>query len=313
VAMIRSAWAGPGEARSSWLRYGLFLVAVGVGVFLALAYNDLRFGSWIQDGKVLFAPRSNYSFFGNPAAGFLTLFVSPGKSIFLYSPVLALGILGIRRLCLRAPVLVAVIGTSSLFLLLFISCISFAGGDWCWGPRYLTLLLPLCALAFPFAINSGRGRGLLFALIGLGFVIQILALSVENQRFFFDRALNDYFWAEDPWFYFKHSALFARFGEAASLREGVPSTAHWFTSLPESISTTYAVLGPPANVPRILAPVWIRNFQIFFLPRPWPLWMYWLSPELRPIDIGSWLAGLLSLTLLGAGLIHRGYKEGTNQ
>lgn len=311
--MIRVAWDGPGEARSSCIRYCLFLAAVSVGVVLSLAYNDLRFGSWLQDGKIRFATQRNYPLFGNPLAGALTLLVSPGKSVFLYSPVLVLGIVGIRRLWQRAPLLVTVIGMSSLILVLFISCISFAGGDWCWGPRYLTLLLPLWAIALPFAIGSRLRRGLAFTIIGLGFLVQILALSVENQRFFFERGLNDFFWAEDSWFYFKHSALSARVGETASLSEGVPSTAHLFTSLPVSIWTTYTVLGPPASVPRSFAPKWIRNFQIFYLPKPWPLWMSWLPSGVRPIDIIPWLVGLLGVTFLGAGLIYRGYERKENQ
>ena len=307
-ALIRAAWDRPGEARSSCVRYCLFFVGVSVGVVLSLAYNDLRFGSWLQDGKIRFATQRNYPLFGNPLAGLLTLLISPGKSVFLYSPVIVLGIAGIRRLWQRAWVLATVIGTASLILVLFISCISFAGGDWCWGPRYLTLLLPLWALALPFAISARFSRGLVFAIIGLGFLVQTLALSVENQRFFFERGLNDFFWAEDSWFYFKHSALSARVGEAASLSEGVPSTAQLFTSLPVSDWTTYTVLGPPANVPRSSAPDWIRNFQIFYLPKPWPLWMSWLPSEIRPIDIGPWLAGLLGVTVLGAGLIYRGHE-----
>jgi len=308
--LIREAWNGPGEARSSCTRYGLFLTAVGVGLILSLAYNDLRFGSWFEDGKIRFAAQRNYPLFGNPVAGFLTLLVSPGKSIFLYSPVLLLGILGIFRLGRRAPSVVAAISLTSLILVLFISCISFAGGDWCWGPRYLTLLLPLWSLASPFAISSGWKRGTAVVLISLGFLIQGLALSVENQRFFFERSVNDFFWAEDPWFYFKHSALAARVGEAASLRDGVPASTRWFTSLPVPNYTTYTVLGPPTNVPRSLAPVWMRNYQIFFLPRPWPLWMSWLPSEERPIDPGRWLVGVLGVALLGAGLSYKGYQEG---
>ena len=309
IELVRAAWNGPGEARSSCIRYGWFLAAVGVGVILSLGYNQLRFGSWLEDGKVRFAAQRNYPLFGNPVAGFLTLLVSPGKSIFLYSPVLVLALVGIRRLFQRTPILAVVIGITSLLLVLFICCISFAGGDWCWGPRYLTLLLPLWGLAFPFAVHTGWRRGMVLVLVGLGFLIQVLALSVENQRFFFERGLNDFFWAEDPWFYLKHSALFARVGETASLADGVPSTAHYFTSLPMPNWTTYTVLGPPPNVPRFLAPAWIRNYQIFFLPRPWPLWMFSLPGELRPIDMGRWLVGVFGVTLLGAGLTYRGYRE----
>jgi len=246
--------------------------------------------------------------FRNPLSGFLTLLISPGKSIFLYSPPIVLAVLGIGQLWRRRPELATLIGSSSLVLVFFLSWIAFVGGDWCWGPRYLAVLLPLWALALPFTVGHGVGKKLALAIIGVGFLVQALALSVENQRFFFERGLNDFFWAEDSWFYFKHSALIARVGEAISLREGVPPTAHLFNSIPAPELTTYCPLGPPRNIPRKLAPTWMRQFQIYFLPRPWPLWMSWLPPGARPIDMGPWLVGLLSTCILGAGLIYRGLQ-----
>jgi hypothetical protein len=306
--LVRAAWDGPGEARSSCIRYCLFLSAVSVGVVLSLAYNDLRFGSWLDDGKVRAVAQGKHPFFGNPLAGLLTLLVSPGKSVFLYNPALFLGVMGIRQLWRCKPELVTVIGVSSLILILFISCIAFVGGDWCWGPRYLTLLLPLWALGFPFAVGVNVRRDLAVAVIGVGFLVQVLALSVENQRFFFERGLNDTFWAEDSWGYFKRSALFARVGEAVSLSEGVPPTAQLFNSIPIPDWSTYTILGPPPDVPRKLAPLWMRNYKIYFVPRPWPLWMSWLPPSLRPVDMRPWLLSLLSVAIAGAGLIYRGLR-----
>jgi len=307
--LVRAACEGPGEARSSCIRYCLFGAAASAGVVLSLAYNDLRFGSWLDDGKIRIMAQGRVPFLGNPLAGFLTLLVSPGKSVFLYSPPLLLAVMGVRQLWGRKPELVAAIGASSLILLLFISCISFAGGDWCWGPRYLAPLLPLWALFLPFTVGVNVRRDLALAVIAVGFLVQALALSVENQRFFFETRLDDYFWAEDSWTYFKRSALFARVGEVASLSEGAPPTAQFFNSIPMPDWSTYTILGPPVGMPRDLAPQWIRNYKIFFLPRPWPLWMCSLPPSLRAIDIRSWLLGLMSMALAGMGLIHRGLRN----
>jgi hypothetical protein len=309
AATIRTAWNEPGEARSSCLRYGVFLGAVSVGIVLSLLYNEVRFGSWLDDGKLRFMAQRHHPLFGNPLAGFLTLLVSPGKSVFLYSPPLVLGVLGMGGLRRRKPELSAAIGISSAALVLFLSFFACPGGDWCWGPRYLLPLLPLWALAFPFALRLKAKRRLAIALITAGVLVQLLALSVENQRFFFDRGFNDFFWAEDSWVYFKHSALVARFGEALSLFNGLPSTAQYFNSLPVPSLTTYAPLGPPANVPRALAPVWIRHFQVFFLPRPWPLWMPRIPAAMRPINVSAWLAALFGVTVLGFGLTYRGVQR----
>jgi len=311
-SMACSAWNSPGDARSSLIRYGLFLTTMSLGVVLFLMYNEARFGSWFDDGRLRsYAPPFRHQpVLGNPLAGFLTLLVSPGKSVFLYSPPLLLGIFGMSRLWRRKTGLSASIAAASLILVLFLSCIAFVGGDWCWGPRYLTSLLPLWALAFPFMNgSSGVRKYAVPAIIVAGFLVQVLALSVENQRFFFEKSFNDFFWAEDPWVYFKHSALFTRFGEAFSLRNGLPPTARLFNSIPIPEWTTYSLLGPPPNIPRNLVPLWIRNFKIFFLPRPWPLWMSSLSPASPPINVGAWVKGLLGMTVLGCGLVYRGFRS----
>ena len=312
TAILRGAWNGLGDARSSGARYCAFIAATGVGVFLSLAYNDYRFGSWFDNGKVSQVVHSAVPFFGNPIAGFLTLLVSPGKSVFLYSPALILGVIGVRQWWRRKPELFVAVAASSLILVGFISCITFAGGDWCWGPRYLTLLLPLWALGFPFVVGVNVRRELAVAVIAVGFLVQAMALSVENQRFFFERGLNDYFWAEDSWTYFKRSALFARPEEVASLSQGVPPTARLFNSIPIPDWSTYTILGPPVNLPRRLTPLWIRDYKIYFLARPWPLWMWWLPPSIRPVNILAWLTALSSVALAGIGLIYQGLQRRGN-
>jgi hypothetical protein len=114
--LLRTAWNEPGEARASCLRYGVFLAAVSVGIVLSLGYNDVRFGSWLDDGKLRFMAQRHHPLFGNPLAGFLTLLVTPGKSVFLYSPPLVLGVLGIGELWRRKSELAVAIVISSAAL-----------------------------------------------------------------------------------------------------------------------------------------------------------------------------------------------------
>jgi hypothetical protein len=309
LAQIRGAWNRPGAARSAFVRYFSFLVAVSIGVSLTLVYNYLRFGSYLENGKMKTIAAHAYPLFGNPLAGFLTLMISPGKSIFLYSPPLLLGVLGMRFFWRQHREIAFAVVMATLLLVSFLSCICFVGGDWCWGPRYLAVLLPLWALSVPFIPLNRVRRDLVVMVIGLGLVVQIMALSVENQRFFMEKGFRDYFWAEDGWVYFKHSALFDRVGEMASLRHGLPPTARLFNSIPITEWYTYSLLGPPPGSDRSLAPLWIRNFKIYFLPRPWPLWMTYVPPPLRPVDLEAWLAGLLTIIACGAGFIHRGFQR----
>ena len=310
---VREAIRGSEDARQSFLRYGVFFCGPLLCVVLMFVYNDIRFGSWFDDGKLRLAAGRGYHFFGSPLAGLLTLLVSPGKSIFLYSPPIVLAIAGARGLWRRRPGLMIAVSVSTVILVSFLSCIKFASGDWCWGPRYLTALLPLWALAFPFIPQFKARRSVLIAVIAAGVVVQVLGLSVENQRFFFERGLNDFFWAENPWFYLQHSAFFARFQEFASLTTGVPSSARAFNSIPQPDWTTYSLLGPPGNVPRALAPVWMQNFQIFYLPRPWPLWVSALDPTKRPVPLVPWIVGFLGIIVLGAGFIVRALPKGEKE
>jgi len=307
LAVIREACRRPGVARLSCIRYCSFLIGVSTGVLMSLAYNSLRFGSLFENGKMRnFAHR--HPVWGNPLSGLPTLLVSPGKSLLLYSPPLLLGLIGIRFLWRRSPKAVLVIAGTSLPLLAFMSCYAGLGGDWCWGPRYLTILLPFWALAFPFIPASKVKRSVVMAIVTAGLLVQVLALSVETQRFFFEHALNDYFWAEDQWAYFKHSALFARVGETMSLADGPPATARYFNSAPSPEWHTYTILGPPPSWPRSLSPVWMRNFKIYYLPRPWPLWMAWVSPAQRPVDLRVWLWSLSAMMLLAIALLYHGLR-----
>jgi hypothetical protein len=302
---IGAACRGPGTARESCQRYACFLGAAVVGPVLSLAYNDMRFGSLLHDGKLRFMSQRAYPLLGNPLAGFLTILLSPGKGIFFYSPPLLLALWGLRRLFQRSPELGVAIVAPGMMIVLFISGIAFAGGDWCWGPRYLVVLLPLLALGCPFVCMKGRfRRALVVTIIGLGLMVQVLALSVENQRFFFARGLDDFFWAEDSWFYFRHSALVARAREFVSLKDGPPPEAKAFNPPPNPEWCTYAILGPPR--PRSQAPQWMRQFKVFYLPRPWPIWIWRVEPDLRPINVSAWIAGLFAIALMGATLAHKG-------
>ncbi|PYY19916.1 MAG: hypothetical protein DMG60_02350 [Acidobacteria bacterium] len=299
IASLRWISQASREARQSMVRFVCFIFAVSGDLLLSGLYNNLRFGSYWSVRK-LHATMYPVRLLGNPVSGLSTLLLSPGKSIFLYSPVLILGILGFRSLRRRRPEIALATLAASIALILFLSCISFAGGDWCWGPRYLVVVLPLWALSFPFAQLR---RSAILGLVSLGFLVQGLGLSVDHQRFFFERGFNDYFWAEDSWCYFKHSALFARFGEALSLSHAAPPQATNFNSIPDAGWSTYAMLGPPKRMPRSLAPQWMLHFRLFYLPRPWPFWMPTIDPAARPVKMAAWLWGLAGTGLIGLVLI----------
>jgi hypothetical protein len=301
-----------GPSKDGWKRvlssrFFVFLLATGVGVSLWLLFNQIRFQSPLISGKSAILERVAIPSFGNPLIGLLGLLVSPGKGLLFYSPPIILAVLGIRGLCRRGAWLGRAVIATTVVYVGFIASLSFYGGDWGWGPRYLVTILPLWALAFPFVPSTMIRRSAVGAVIAVGLVVQLLALSLDHQRFFFERALPDFFWAHDRWFYFRESALLARPSEiVTTLREGRPQEARLFAPGPYRDATTYAIFG---FARRGEAPRLVRRYEVFYLPRPWPLWMARIPPERRPISIAPVVAGVLGVGLLGVTLVTEGLRR----
>ena len=290
--------------RAALRRYVAFGVCGGGGLVLFLAFNYFRFHSLVPEARYDNAEAILFS--GNPVAAFLSLAISPGKSAFLFSPPLFLVLGGARRLFARAPILLLAIAGASIVHILVVIQLSFFGGDWCWGPRYLLPLIPLWALALPFRAAHVR-RGLVIVLVGLGVTVQLMAISLDYQRFFFEHNLAPYFWL-DQWAYFKRSQLFSRPGELISLAlEGVPPEAKQFSPTPGG-QVTYTPAGPSDS--RTQGATWVRRFRVFHTLRPWPFWIRTLEPARRPLDPGplELFCGVLLVggTALGAVGLRRG-------
>lgn len=272
--------------------------AAGVAPFIALLLvsNALRFGSPFR----LSSAPTGIPLFDNPALGAAVLLVSPGKSVFLYSPIVVLALFGLKGLLRVDRSLVVIAAVTTLSHLLLVSSLSFPGGDWCWGPRYLVLTVPLVCLAIPWCTavpSAARG-----AIVAVSAAIQVLGLTLDHQRFFFDRALAPHFWLHNQRFYLAHSALFARWSE---LTAPVPEGFARFSSGPSPL-LTYSPFGPP---PWISGPDWVRQFAVFHWPRPWPLWVARLPDDLRPFEPFPFALALASLALVGFALALRGVRH----
>lgn len=288
-----------------------FLAAAAVAGSADLVYNVLRFGDPLRSGKL---DDSLHPLFGNPLAGLLGLLASPGKSLLLFSPPVLIAVAGWRAFRREQPWLARAVLAATLGHLALISSLAFYGGDWAWGPRYLVVLLPLWALPMPYALPRLRRRTIA-GVVAAGVLVQGLALSLDHQRYFFERNLHPWFWAYDPWFYFRQggSQLLARPVElVATIREGVPPEVSRFGSGPRASSTTYCLFGPD-RLERTRSSLWMRSFAVFYLPRPWPLWMRGVPASSRPFSPAAAgglaaAAGGLGLALVIAGL-GRGRRE----
>jgi hypothetical protein len=262
-----------------------------------MSINNFRFGTLLAG--VQMNPRHPPAL-GNPMIGLPALFVSPGKSLFLYSPPTVAALFGLAPLMKRERRLGQAVLATMVAYVALISSLTFYGGDWCWGPRYFAAILPLLAIGFGFLEFSSRSaRAAVRMAVIAGFCVQALALSVDHHRFFYARSLPTFFWYSRPTYYFSHSALFARPREIVEIAEhGVPEEADQFRPGPYSGLLTYAIFGGWGH-PELSPPLWMRRYQLFWLPRPWPLWMSHVAPDERPVNMPLSMLVVAALALAG--------------
>ena len=200
-------------------------------------------------------------------AGFL---VSPGKSIFLYSPLLVAAIFGMRSLWRRDRGLATLCaGLPLLYLLFYMRYTQWEGG-YCNGPRYLLPSIVVSCLALGPLMQSRTTRHVIAVLAVLGFLVQAVTYStsfLEDQvggGGYYDARFN-YRLAYDPIITQAQRSLAYVSGKAAPLGLGFD---RWFIFL-QKLGISAGTLVVIAVLPLTLA-LW--SFSA--------LWRVWYAPEL---------------------------------
>src|SRR5580704_15191470 len=193
-------WMERVQGRDLWQRLVAFCkVAAPVYAFFLLIdriYQFYRFGSFTNTYVSLFAKEerlidptlpANFPWTTPFHEGFLGALFKPEKSIFLFDPLLALGILLLVVLWKRLSTEVRAYGVTSLLLLLayisFYARYTFWSGDFAWGDRYVSTSVELAALlAVPLLLRyrENLGRWLWrggFVLVAASLVIQLASLA----------------------------------------------------------------------------------------------------------------------------------------
>jgi hypothetical protein len=168
-------------------------LAVPIGLVLAwtLYYDYLRYGKLFQTGYSGVYDKAGFS---TPLGhGLALLLWSPGKSFFVYSPILIAALPGLVWLARRrGPLAVVVVAMFVLRTVFYARWYTPVGGD-SWGPRFL---LPLCAvLAIPLGetlehIHELRNHartaaiGALGALAATSGVVQLSSVLVSYREVF---------------------------------------------------------------------------------------------------------------------------------
>jgi hypothetical protein len=193
-------WMERVQGRDLWQRLVAYCkVAAPVYAFFLLIdriYQFYRFGSFTNTYVSLFAKEerlidptlpANFPWTTPFHEGFLGALFKPEKSIFLFDPLLALGILLLVVLWKRLSTEVRAYGVISLLLLLayisFYARYTFWSGDFAWGDRYVSTSVELAALlAVPLLLRyrENLGRWLWrggFVLVAASLVIQLASLA----------------------------------------------------------------------------------------------------------------------------------------
>jgi hypothetical protein len=203
VLHARDEWRAGPERLARVLAVVLLPLAVALAIHAGV--NHVQWGTWLASPMV-----EQESRFNSPLwRGLAGLLVSPGSSVFVYSPLLALAPFGLAALWRRdLPLALASLALAATFLLFYAR---FDGWSGLWsapGPRYLFVLVPVLLLPLglwldaPDAAESPdasdgkasrmpRSRRLALAgvLAALGFFVQLVSTVV---RWGSVQALADY-------------------------------------------------------------------------------------------------------------------------
>gem|GEM_PF-961181 len=174
--------SGEGTWRKKALELSGFMVPVFGAIGALAALNWIRFGSPFETG---YGGEASQFF---PGRIFLTapkLLWSLDKGMFIYSPILVLGLLGWVEFCRKrffeAIFLFLLISEN---LLLTAAWHSWIGG-WCYGPRLLVPMLPFWMIPVAFWLDASREkwrRGCFIGLTLVSILTQLPGIVVKNQE-----------------------------------------------------------------------------------------------------------------------------------
>jgi hypothetical protein len=186
VALLYVGWHLRGDLRQLGRTLGFAALTCLPWAILTLVINKIKTGSAFDTGYTTAGGVPVFSGQFYPAV--VGYFLSPGKGIFAYSPILILGLLGARSYLRthRAHALL-VLGVVAAVLLPHLKFPAWPGG-WVWGPRYAVAVTPLLLLpAGPWldewlTRGLGRVRALLLGALGAASV----AVQAAGCAFFWD-------------------------------------------------------------------------------------------------------------------------------
>ena len=168
LALLIQPWKRADRAARMRFSFAFAVPLLAWGVGFAL-FNLTRTGSILDTGRNEFEATLAAPF---NAVGFL---VSPGKGLLLYSPVVIVGLLGLRALWRENRRLALAIIGAFLGGLLVVAGLRF-WSDETWGPRYIFWVSWLLLLPVPYWVTSLKRARLVGAVTVVAVFVQLLAV-----------------------------------------------------------------------------------------------------------------------------------------
>jgi len=176
-----------GKWHRAWRVAAMFSVALIPFVVLQLAHNYIRFEDIFDFGY--HTSRDKVFGFSNPLVfGVWSFLFSPSKSFFLFNPIALFALWGWKRFFKKCkPEAVLFVGFVVITVFIYGRWWAWSG-DWSWGPRFLTVLVPFMAIPALFLLPDGLNKHLVlrFGVVGLvvlAFYIQFLGNCVPSWKF----------------------------------------------------------------------------------------------------------------------------------
>ena len=174
---------GPGNWRRRLPAMAVAAGIVGLAGLGVLARNDAIYGNPFDLGypPAVEGGRATMSFDTPIGVGLYAFFLSPGKSMLLFAPVLLLAPWGLVRAWRRSPALAVLMAAPLVALLAFYSRYTLFEGGYSFGPRYLIPGIWLLGLTLGFVVKEGsaRLRRVALALVVAGAVVNVIGLATS--------------------------------------------------------------------------------------------------------------------------------------
>ena len=244
-------------------RLALRVVAFALPPVAALAlYNVWCFGSLAGPGGSTTAPA--WAFFSRTPSleGLLGVLASPGRGLFVYSPVLVFSVVGLLLGLRRAPALLAPLAVGVLMVIVVVGQWFRWWGGHTWGPRLLADVTPiLCFFLYPVTPVLDRRRVLKAVFV----LLAVLSVAAHGLgAFFYDwrwDALVDvdrrdsalWSWKASPLVFYGREVASAAGPSLGTTDRGAPTSADSPTRLAASYESapiaSEAFVGETLEVP----------------------------------------------------------------